>query len=77
MVQDAGVTADLVAPTVELRRAWSRSHEEWGPGGHEDGFGKSAIAADFCHLNRHLYEHVLWFDARSTESPGMSGDLRG
>ena len=28
------------------------------------GFGKSTIAADFCHLNRHLYEHVMWIDSR-------------
>lgn len=28
------------------------------------GFGKSTIAADFCHLNRNLYEHVLWIDSR-------------
>jgi hypothetical protein len=28
------------------------------------GFGKSTIAADFCHLNRHLYEHVIWIDSR-------------
>jgi tetratricopeptide (TPR) repeat protein len=31
------------------------------------GFGKSTIAADFCHLNRNLYEHVIWIDARSPE----------
>lgn len=31
------------------------------------GFGKSTLAADFCHLNRHFYEHVLWVDCR-TES---------
>lgn len=31
------------------------------------GFGKSTIAADFCHLNRHLYEHVCWIDSRSPE----------
>jgi hypothetical protein len=29
------------------------------------GFGKSTIAADFCHLNRHFYEHVLWIDCRT------------
>ncbi|WP_327098930.1 hypothetical protein OIE68_09135 [Nocardia vinacea] len=29
------------------------------------GFGKSTIAADFCHLNRHFYEYVCWFDCRS------------
>ncbi|AFM18593.1 hypothetical protein Mycch_3868 [Mycolicibacterium chubuense NBB4] len=28
------------------------------------GFGKSTIAADFCHLNRHLYEHITWVDSR-------------
>jgi hypothetical protein len=27
-------------------------------------FGKSTIAADFCHLNRHLYEHIIWIDCR-------------
>lgn len=31
------------------------------------GFGKSTIAADFCHLTRNLYEHVIWIDARSPE----------
>uniref|UniRef100_A0A5Q5CFM9 NB-ARC domain-containing protein n=1 Tax=Mycobacterium sp. (strain JLS) TaxID=164757 RepID=A0A5Q5CFM9_MYCSJ len=31
------------------------------------GFGKSTIAADFCHLNRHLYENVCWIDSRSPE----------
>lgn len=31
------------------------------------GFGKSTIAADFCHLSRHFYEHVCWIDARSPE----------
>jgi tetratricopeptide (TPR) repeat protein len=31
------------------------------------GFGKSTIAADFCHLNRHFYEHVCWIDARSPD----------
>lgn len=31
------------------------------------GFGKSTIAADFCHLSRNLYEHVIWIDARSPE----------
>ncbi|MEV0339172.1 ATP-binding protein [Nocardia sp. NPDC050713] len=29
------------------------------------GFGKSTIAADFCHLNRHFYEHVCWIDCRT------------
>ncbi|MFZ3395424.1 ATP-binding protein [Rhodococcus sp. 7Tela_A2] len=29
------------------------------------GFGKSTIAADFCHLNRHFYEHVMWIDCRT------------
>lgn len=29
------------------------------------GFGKSTIAADFCHLNRHFYEHVVWVDCRT------------
>ena len=28
------------------------------------GFGKSTIAADFCHLNRHLYERIIWVDCR-------------
>jgi tetratricopeptide (TPR) repeat protein len=28
------------------------------------GFGKSTIAADFCQLNRHLYEEVIWIDCR-------------
>lgn len=31
------------------------------------GFGKSTIAADFCHLSRYFYEHVCWIDARSPE----------
>ena len=26
------------------------------------GFGKSTIAADFCQLNRHLYERIIWID---------------
>ena len=26
------------------------------------GFGKSTVAADFCHLNRHLYEKIAWID---------------
>lgn len=30
---------ELVAPDVARRSAWLRSHEEWGPGPHEDGFG--------------------------------------
>jgi tetratricopeptide (TPR) repeat protein len=30
------------------------------------GFGKSTIAADFCHLNRHLYEKIAWIDCRET-----------
>lgn len=29
------------------------------------GFGKSTVAADFCHLNRHFYEHVFWIDCRT------------
>ena len=29
------------------------------------GFGKSTIAADFCHLNRHFFEQVCWIDSRS------------
>jgi tetratricopeptide (TPR) repeat protein len=29
------------------------------------GFGKSTIAADFCHLNRHFYEFVTWIDCRT------------
>lgn len=29
------------------------------------GFGKSTIAADFCHLNRHFYEYVTWIDCRT------------
>jgi hypothetical protein len=31
------------------------------------GFGKSTIAADFCHLNRHFYEEVCWIDSRSSD----------
>ena len=31
------------------------------------GFGKSTIAADFCHLNRYFHEHVCWIDSRSPE----------
>ena len=31
------------------------------------GFGKSTIAADFCHLNRHLYENVIWIDSRTDD----------
>jgi hypothetical protein len=31
------------------------------------GFGKSTIAADFCHLNRYFYEHVCWIDSGSPE----------
>ena len=31
------------------------------------GFGKSTLAADFCHLNRYFYEHVCWIDSRSPE----------
>ncbi|MBS0338420.1 MAG: ATP-binding protein [Proteobacteria bacterium] len=31
------------------------------------GFGKTTIAADFCHLSRNLYEHVVWIDAGSPE----------
>ena len=31
------------------------------------GFGKSTIAADFCHLNRHFYEQVCWIDSRSVD----------
>ena len=31
------------------------------------GFGKSTVAADFCHLNRHLYEKVVWIDCRETQ----------
>jgi tetratricopeptide (TPR) repeat protein len=30
------------------------------------GFGKTTLAADFCHLNRHLYEKVVWIDCRKT-----------
>jgi hypothetical protein len=30
-------------------------------------FGKSTIAADFCHLNRHFYEQICWIDSRSAE----------
>lgn len=33
----------------------------------ETGFGKSTIAADFCHLNRHFYEKVCWIDCRQPE----------
>ncbi|MEV6655525.1 GNAT family N-acetyltransferase [Nocardia fluminea] len=29
----------LIAPTVDLYRAWLDAHAEWGPGAHEDGFG--------------------------------------
>jgi predicted acetyltransferase len=39
----SGIPSDavpqLVAPTVDLHEAWLASHEEWGPGEHEDGFG--------------------------------------
>jgi hypothetical protein len=31
------------------------------------GFGKTTIAADFCHLNRHFYEYVCWIDSRSRD----------
>lgn len=31
------------------------------------GFGKSTIAADFCHLNRHFFEQVCWIDSRSLD----------
>jgi tetratricopeptide (TPR) repeat protein len=31
------------------------------------GFGKSTIAADFCHLNRHFFEEVCWIDSRSVD----------
>lgn len=31
------------------------------------GFGKSTIAADFCHLNRHFFEEVCWVDSRSVD----------
>ncbi|GAF49550.1 hypothetical protein [Rhodococcus wratislaviensis] len=33
----------------------------------ETGFGKSTIAAGFCHLNRHFYEKVCWIDCRQPE----------
>ena len=29
----------LIRPTANLHHAWLASHEEWGPGEHEDGFG--------------------------------------
>ncbi|MEU4321024.1 GNAT family N-acetyltransferase [Nocardia fluminea] len=29
----------LIAPSVDLYRAWLEAHAEWGPGVHEDGFG--------------------------------------
>jgi predicted acetyltransferase len=29
----------LIAPSVDLYRAWLDAHVEWGPGVHEDGFG--------------------------------------
>jgi predicted acetyltransferase len=29
----------LIAPTPRLHATWLDSHEEWGPGLHEDGFG--------------------------------------
>jgi predicted acetyltransferase len=30
---------ELIAPIVRLHSAWLESHEEWGAGLHEDGFG--------------------------------------
>ncbi|WP_327087789.1 GNAT family N-acetyltransferase [Nonomuraea sp. NBC_01738] len=30
---------EMIAPTARLHRAWLEAHDEWGPGGHEDGFG--------------------------------------
>jgi len=30
---------DLIEPSTELHGAWLEAHDEWGPGGHEDGFG--------------------------------------
>lgn len=32
----------LIRPTAGLHHAWLASHEEWGPGEHEDGFGLDA-----------------------------------
>ena len=32
----------LIRPTADLHGAWLASHEEWGPGEHEDGFGLNA-----------------------------------
>ncbi|WNV85874.1 GNAT family N-acetyltransferase [Umezawaea sp. Da 62-37] len=29
----------LTTPTTRLHTAWLESHDEWGPGPHEDGFG--------------------------------------
>lgn len=31
------------------------------------GFGKSTVAADFCHLNRYFFEEVCWIDSRSVD----------
>jgi predicted acetyltransferase len=30
---------ELIVPTSRLEAAWRASHDEWGPGTHEDGFG--------------------------------------
>jgi predicted acetyltransferase len=30
---------ELIVPTSRLEDAWRASHDEWGPGTHEDGFG--------------------------------------
>ncbi|BBY46826.1 hypothetical protein MARA_02560 (plasmid) [Mycolicibacterium arabiense] len=29
------------------------------------GFGKTTLAADFCQLNRHMYEQIIWMDCRA------------
>lgn len=34
--------AELIAPSVSLHAAFLESHQEWGPGAHEDGFGLDA-----------------------------------
>ncbi len=30
---------DLIEPTTRLHTAWLASHDDWGPGTHEDGAG--------------------------------------
>lgn len=32
--------AELIPPSVSLHSAFLESHHEWGPGAHEDGFGR-------------------------------------